>query len=497
MRTALLKYSSFSYVWMSVCLGILVVLINSDSTSPFFYIWTLDSQVFQYMGYAMTEGQVPYTDLFDHKGLFIYLMNALGYLISHDFGVHLLQMVNLSLTLMIWYRMLDGVDKVWRRHLYILAAVLYLCIYYDCGNMSEEWSLLFVSYPLLAYHRLLKAEKTRFDRKTLILIGICIGMVTIIRMNNMAPVIGMLFYCLICACLRKEYGYIGRAILFIFLGFAMPVFAACLYMGIVGGLQGIADMFYGTFLFNMEYMRVQGAASFDIAKYGYLFDISLPVLIVLPLIRKQPERVVPLLFCFLLMVVSLGKSFYDHYLITFLPIVVASLACLDFAKYSKYVIPLLVAYEIFVLFTSFDDRHFDTHQRKTNIEAFQQIINPIPENERDQIWNLGSGYLLDVMKDNHIIQMNRMILYFQLNVSSALFEKEAYQVQSAKPKYVIFWEEYPKDYAYISNLTNYTAMDGGPGLDADIQFVKENYQRLSSTKWADNGELVCYKRIDP
>ena len=101
------------------------------------------------------------------------------------------------------------------------------------------------------------------------------------------------------------------------------------------------------------------------------------------------------------------------------------------------------------------------------------------------------------MKANHIIQANRMILYFQLNVSSALFEKEAYLVQSVKPKYVILWDEYPKDYAYISNLINYTAMDGGPGLDADIQFVKENYQRLSSTKWADNGELVCYKRIDP
>ena len=147
MRTALLKYCSCSYVWMSVCLGVLVVIINSDSTSPFFYIWTLDSQIFQYMGYAMTEGKIPYTDLFDHKGLFIYAVNAIGYLINRDFGVHLLQIVNLSLTLMIWHHMLDGVDKAWRRLLYILAAVLCLSIYYDCGNMSEEWSLLFISYP--------------------------------------------------------------------------------------------------------------------------------------------------------------------------------------------------------------------------------------------------------------------------------------------------------------------------------------------------------------
>lgn len=497
MRTALLKFRSYPDAWMSVVLAVLVVLINSDSTSPFFYIWTLDSQIFQYMGYVMTEGKIPYIDLFDHKGLFIYVVNAIGYLISRDFGVHLLQMVNLSLTLMIWYRMLDGVDKAWRRHLYILAAVLCLCIYYDCGNMSEEWSVLFVSYPLLAYHRLLKAEKKQFDRKTLVLTGVCIGVVTIIRLNNAAPVIGLLFYCLLRAVMRKEFGYIGKAMLYIFLGFLLPVSAACLYMGVVAGMQGIADMLYSTFLFNVEYMKVQGAATFDIAKYGYLFGISLPVLIVLPLIRKQPERVVPLLFCFFLTVLTLGKSFYDHYLITFIPVLVASFACLDYYKFRNYIIIPLLAYYAVELPISFDERHFDTRQRLADLDAFQKLIRPIPESERDQIWNLGTGYLFDVMKANQIIQINRMILYFQLNVSPSLFEMEAHKVQSVKPKYVLFWTRYPQNYNYISSLSEYTDRDGNPGMDADIQFVKDNYQRFSSTEWGGDGELVCYKRIDP
>lgn len=495
MRTVSLKCSS--YIWASFILAVLVVLINSDSTSPFFYIWTLDSQIFQYMGYVLTESIVPYTDLFDHKGLFIYIVNALGYVINHDFGVHLLQMVNLSLTLMVWYRMLDGVDKVWRRHVYIIAALLCLCIYYDCGNMSEEWSLLFVSYPLLAYHKLLKAEKKQFDRKTLVLIGVCLGVVTIIRMNNMAPVIGLLFYCLLRAWMRKEYGYIGWATLFIFIGFLLPISAASLYMGMIGGLQGIADMIYSTFLFNVEYMRIQGAATFSIEKYRYLLEITLPILLVLPLIRKRHEHVVPLLFCFLLTVMTLGKSFYDHYLITFIPLLVVSFECLDFYKYRNYLIVALLAYYMIELPISFDNRHFDTHQRKANLEAFQQLISPVPEGERNQIWNMGSGYLLDVMKANHIIQMNRMILYFQLNVSPSLFEKEAFKIQSVKPKYVILWKKYPNGYDYISNMNSYAALDGGPGMDADIQFVKNNYQKLSLAKWSDNGELECYKRIDP
>ena len=176
---------------------------------------------------------------------------------------------------------------------------------------------------------------------------------------------------------------------------------------------------------------------------------------------------------------------------------VASFACLDYYKFRNYIIiPLLVYYAV-ELPTSFDERHFDTRQRQADLDAFQILISPILESERDQIWNLGTGYLFDVMKANHIIQMNRMILYFQLNVSPSLFEMEAYKVQSEKPKYVLLWTRYPQNYNYISSLSDYTDRDGNPGMDADIQFVKDNYQRLSSTEWGDNGELVCYKRIDP
>ena len=41
-----------------------------------------DSSMFQYFGYAMTNGKIIYTEIFDHKGPIIFSLNALGRLIS-------------------------------------------------------------------------------------------------------------------------------------------------------------------------------------------------------------------------------------------------------------------------------------------------------------------------------------------------------------------------------------------------------------------------------
>ena len=51
-------------------------------SSPFLKYMDVDSSVFYTMGRAMADGKVPYRDLFDHKGWYIYFFNCLGALIS-------------------------------------------------------------------------------------------------------------------------------------------------------------------------------------------------------------------------------------------------------------------------------------------------------------------------------------------------------------------------------------------------------------------------------
>jgi len=480
------------YFGSSVLISLLVVGLFSDSTSPFFYTRTLDSQVFQYLGFAMTEGKLPYTCLFDHKGMFLYFLNALGYYISSDWGVHLLQIVNMLLVLVVWYRILGNSMRPIYRHLSILPIVFCLCIHYDCGNMSEEWSLLFISFPLMLYFTMLREGRQHFRSMELFGIGICIGLLAVIRLNNVAPVIGLLLYCLFIALRRREYIYIGRSICLLFVGLSIPLVVVFGYMAIAGGGQGISDMIYGTLIFNLEYARIQGAAQFTIGKFLYLFDVLIPLLVVIPFLRRKADHIMPLLIGFVLSSAVLGKSFYDHYLLIYLPIAVAALACIEHNRYRLAVIACLTAYYGVNMYNHYSEGYFDTRLRQSDVTAFQKIIAPIPEHERGEIWNMASGYVLDMLKSYQVVQQNRMILPFQLSISPSLSAMESNFIQNVKPKYVLMWLSYPNP--WMINVLNYSTSDHSHEYEKDRQFVMDNYIKLSSAQFENGAELVCYKR---
>lgn len=52
-----------------------------------------DASIFEYFGYAMNHGQIMYTNLFDHKGPFIFIFNALGYFIVGSLGIKALYLL--------------------------------------------------------------------------------------------------------------------------------------------------------------------------------------------------------------------------------------------------------------------------------------------------------------------------------------------------------------------------------------------------------------------
>jgi hypothetical protein len=61
------------------------VLFVCSASSPLYPIndWT-DVNTYFTMGKGVVHGRIPYRDLFDHKGPLLYLLYAVGYLISRD-----------------------------------------------------------------------------------------------------------------------------------------------------------------------------------------------------------------------------------------------------------------------------------------------------------------------------------------------------------------------------------------------------------------------------
>ena len=85
-------------------LSALAVLLIASTGSPLYAtnFWT-DTNIYFTIGRGMRQGLMPYTDLFDHKGPLLYVLYALGALVSDTsfFGVFLLEVASLTAMLML------------------------------------------------------------------------------------------------------------------------------------------------------------------------------------------------------------------------------------------------------------------------------------------------------------------------------------------------------------------------------------------------------------
>ena len=113
-----------------------------------------DSLVFKHIGLALLQGKVPYIDLFDHKGPIVYFIDALGIgLTSGRWGLYLVYCLYIAMTTYIWWLTASLFVRP-RQTVWPVAVALaaYLIVNVE-GNLTEEWSLLPISYGLYVFVR--------------------------------------------------------------------------------------------------------------------------------------------------------------------------------------------------------------------------------------------------------------------------------------------------------------------------------------------------------
>lgn len=65
-----------------------------------------DEAIYQYIGYLITKGRLPYLDVFDHKGIILYLLYATGYLINARHGQWIIDVVFMFFTFFLSLKMM-------------------------------------------------------------------------------------------------------------------------------------------------------------------------------------------------------------------------------------------------------------------------------------------------------------------------------------------------------------------------------------------------------
>ena len=242
-----------------LCCTLILCFLNVG-TSPVIHAITADSALFMTMGRAVTFGKVLYRDIFDHKGLYIFLVNALGAWIQGTglTGHFLVETAVLCIDALLVYR----ICRFWLTEKQSLfAAVMFMAFgtnyfVFLAGNIVEEYALPFQLYSLFLIIRYLQSDSEPHSYKEMFLHGICGGFCFWLRANLIlmwAP-----FAILVLSReLREKRGINALKNILYGLSGLLVISLPVLFYGMV--FNCMDEMIYGTFTFNFQYTGAHGS----------------------------------------------------------------------------------------------------------------------------------------------------------------------------------------------------------------------------------------------
>ena len=456
-----------------VAIAALYVLFYSITTSPLYGFPICDSGVFKMMGHVLLSGGVPYVDYFDHKGPYLYLINALGESISPVWGVSPIQAIWLSVAFILWFK----IARLFVRPTYslIVTIMTIVCLLgvYEYGDLTEEWSLLPSSvclYVALSY--LVKHTSECHSYWRSLVYGLCFGLAFFIRPNDAVMVCGgvMTGIFLYIIFIQKRYADAFLNGLVFVLGFGIMAAPWLIYFACHHALE---DFWFGLIGFNINYSRGVLHNLCNTHIIIWLVVVCL-ILIVLEMAAKKKELLwisIPISVYILLF---FGRNDFPHYYMAIVPAVFLLFLTMVFCQNSKILLVLSLSSFLFpgylkvgvyniantskLLVTGTVANRFDKIEEE--IKEVQEYMPLVPESERDSIWNY-SDIFSGMLYQCGIIAQNPVppVIAGQ---QPCLSEKKrrSCDVISAKPKWILKTSDssyfFPEDSVFIAD--NYTVV---------------------------------------
>lgn len=233
---------------LAVGLGMMFALCPFTDALP-----DTDSAVYLYMGQALQNGKVMYQDVFDHKGLILYLINAFGIMLSDGSftGVWILEIVNAFATALLSFKVIKLItSKKAAQYMavFLMIAGLTMGQLLTDGNLTEEYALPWITLGLYICLKYFIDETYRFY--DIILLGISFTVILFVRANMVAVFAAFMPLVLIQLITKKQWKDIGICIVNFLLG---SVGAALPILGYHITTGSVEDMIRYYFIFNLEY----------------------------------------------------------------------------------------------------------------------------------------------------------------------------------------------------------------------------------------------------
>lgn len=440
-RIASIVNSKF-YPLLLFSVSFVFVALFSRSTSFLYACEGGDAAIFKQMGMAMLRGKTLYVDYFDNKGCLLYFLHALGLWIGGSTGLFAMQVVSLTLTLTIWDKMLTPYRDERSRIVCLGMALVLLLCFYASGDQTQEWCLPYASYPLLVYLRA-RNTQTAIRPRQMFLIGLCLGVITFIQVNNATPFLGFLVYVFVKNILEKDWKALLTRWAALFAGWIAVAVPCLLYFYLKAGWHGVYEMVYASFLSNFEYL---GSPIPPNPYFPYLYVTFLSLFTILFVLNAHDKKdiLIPTLVSIVLFVATFGKLCAMYYLMAFVPLCVVFLTIANFSAHKKAKIalcamlaPCLGAYSANPLFHLTNDLVLGKERDAKTYADFHDCLENIPEADKDSIYNYNLHATGAAMLWNEgLMPCNRVLFTSLVFVLPSLMEEEKAKPFTA-PKWIL------------------------------------------------------------
>ena len=476
---------------------VLFMVVYSTSTSFLYdYPETSDSFVFQVIGKFWLQGAIPYRDLYDNKGPFLYAMNALGYwLTGNKTGVLLTQIPFFFATGLITFHFLQiGFNKT---QSFWLSIVLLLGLSYgfNGGNNACEHSLPLLMLSFYLFYRWLNQAIEKQNSHPLrysFIYGVSIGLCMMTRPSNAIVILLIIAYITLFLLVNKQFKNLLKNLLWIALGSLAICLPFILYFLVKDSL---GDFYYALFLSNMHYLKNTGILESPMYLKRALALISsyINCLMFIPigllLICSKDHRkhgVIWLLMGTICILFFLRTNCYPHYAHICLPFAVIGLLelkaiykninlnrCLRYACYSITI--FLISFSSFNgVYTLIKNAIHDDSSQKALYAAYDTIFKDIPKGTAESF--ACYGCLPEMLLRWNLRPCYR---FFALQGFSRYYNQDVYEKTNQE---------------FINGDAKWVLLNHWKGVPREIKEVlEEKYQPIKELSTTD-GLLVLYKR---
>lgn len=307
---------------------------------------SIDSSVFKTVALMMERGYMPYRDSFDHKGPVLYILNWIGNRISQYRGIWLIEIICISFTFWMLYKISRLKCSVISSIITCFTAISLLFVYFEGGNFTEEYAMPCIAVSIYIFLDYLLNGVISNAR--VIISGICCGVVMMLRANMISI---WIVYCLAISCVllsRKAISKWGNFAVFFLCGLAITIVPILAWLLVNDDISYFINDYV---LFNMQYSSVEGGRAVLSAKWSSFFEFF-------------NTTVYLVAFCsiiFHLKEILVVNISYAIYLI--LTVILMVMSGMSYGHYGMILVPAVI-YPISLLFSDIE-KITEANQRKT------------------------------------------------------------------------------------------------------------------------------------